>query len=175
MMKDQNLAHQSNMNDADPDLLGFGFSRGLLSYSCGLAVALSMYWAGALHTSDGTNLALTPMSLLSTFFGVVLLSPFVETLIVFFFFRYVSKVLDERWAAYLSGAMFAAVHSIVFWAWGIIVLIPALIFSSPFADSSLPHKQRFRRAWLIHVVNNALVFLTMAMDSAFARSWSDSP
>lgn len=148
-------------------LFRFGSSMGVLSYFCGLAVALSMYWAGAFPLPDqGTSF--TFLSLLSTFFGLVVLSPFIETLVVSVLFKAISKAMDPRWSAYFAGAIFAAAHSIVFWAWGLIVLIPALISSSPFANLSLPHADRFKRSWLTHAVHNTLVFLTIAASLAAA-------
>lgn len=146
-----------------PGLIKFSISRGLLSFICAAAVAFALYWAGAIAGGQADSEALTPISLPWTFFGIVIFAPLLETLIMAGFFRALFRFVNVRLAAVFSGFIMAAGHSILYWAWGLIVLIPFIIYSAPFASSHIPFKEQVTKSCLTHVVHNTLVFILIAI------------
>lgn len=141
----------------------FGVTRGLLSFACAVTVMFALYWTGAIAGNLSDNDKLAPISLFWTFFGLIIFAPIVETLILAVLFKVTSSFLDMRLAAVFSGLIVAAGHSIIYWAWGLIVLLSFMIYSAPFASSHIAFKERIAKSWLAHTVHNTLAFLLITM------------
>lgn len=135
---------------------------GILSFICGCAVALVLYAANVIPNEAGEGpTATSGEDLAAMFFGLVLFSPIIETLLLSLVFKFFSLKISAGYAAPLAGATVAAAHSFVHLAWGVVVFVPFLIYASPFVDLNVPFLKRMISSSLIHAFNNLLVFLVL--------------
>lgn len=136
--------------------------RVFLSFTSALLVAITLVFVGVDLPSDFHRELTLELALL-----MVLIGPALETLYlagVFYLVRV--HISSATTAAVVAGTALAAVHSIFFWAWGLIVAIPFLIFSLPFRNENEPLRARARKSFLLHATHNSLVVIVMLIDSS---------
>lgn len=134
-------------------ILLFSARWSVASLGAALVAGHALEMAGVHFPNPGSHDAL-PLRVL-VWFGALIFSPLVETLALAWGVRLLVGRLGNRGASMLSGLMLAVVHGGVFWAWGVISLGPALIFSMPFARPDLVSEERFARSFYTHAFHNA--------------------
>lgn len=88
--------------------------------------------------------------------GTVVLSPFVEALLLGWLFKNFSRRLSPRWSAMSAGTLFAAAQSAFYGLWGLVVWFPSLVFATPFLCPSRSLKENTVSSALIHMFHNAM-------------------
>jgi hypothetical protein len=110
---------------------------------------------------------------ISLFVSLVLLAPFLETVALVvvlvilqlsFFWVTSSKVKDWFFAVTL-GTIFAGCHAVVNLTWGLIIFGMGIILSKAIIDWQASHSLNvgFCASFLIHVLNNFLVFIALTL------------
>lgn len=134
---------------------------GVASFACGCGVAFVLYAFGVIPKEVNTGPSTGAGNMWLLFFGMVVFSPAVETLFLSLSFKLISWKVSARLAAPLAGAIVAAAHSYVHWAWGVVVFVPFLIYSAPFSNVGAPFAYRMASSALTHAINNTLVFMIL--------------
>lgn len=100
------------------------------------------------------------------FLGISFFSPIVETLALAGLNRTASAFLSPTSAAVLAAVILSAAHSLIYWAWGIIVLLPMIIFSLPFASVKRRMKDKMTNSFIRHAVHNFIALVALIATGA---------
>jgi hypothetical protein len=130
------------------------FSMQVLGYATG----------GLFH--DSTRFSAGLLGWVVVFFGVSFFSPIVETLALAGLNRTASAFLSPISAAILAAVILSAAHSLIYWAWGIIVLLPMIIFSLPFASVTRRMKDKMTNSFIRHAVHNVITLVSLVATTA---------
>lgn len=135
--------------------------RVFLSSTSALLVAITLVFVGVDLPSDLHGELTRELTLGSALF-IVLIGPALETLVLAGIFYGVRvHISSATTAAVVAGTALAAMHSIVFWAWGLVILIPFLIFSLPFRHENEPLIVRAKKCFLLHAMHNSVGVIGM--------------
>jgi hypothetical protein len=129
--------------------------RVFLSSTSALLVAITLVLVGVDLPSDLHG----ELTLGSALF-IVLIGPALETLaLAGIFYGVRVHISSATTAAVVAGTALAAMHSIAFWGWGLVILIPFLIWSLPFRNENEPLIVRAKKSFLLHAMHNSLAVI----------------
>ena len=128
-----------------------------ISFSSALLVAGVIYfldgWPSNMKSSLDSEFSVISFSM--NFVGIVLVAPFVETVMLFGLFKFLSPIsADHRFAAFLSAMLLASLHAIKWWGVAVIVFVPFLIFVRPFIDKDKTNRSAFISSMGMHSLHN---------------------
>jgi hypothetical protein len=136
--------------------------RVFLSFTSAVLVGITLVFVGVDFPFDFHGAMTLGLAL-----SMVLIGPALETLaLAGLFYGVRVHISSATTAAVVAGTALAAVHSVFFWAWGLIVAIPFLIYSLPFRHENEPFRARARKSFLLHAMHNSLVVIVMLVDSS---------
>lgn len=131
--------------------------RVFLSFTSAVLVGITLVFVGVDFPSDFHGAMTLGLAL-----SMVLIGPALETLaLAGLFYGVRVHISSATTAAVVAGTALAAVHSVFFWAWGLISLIPFLIFSMPFRNDNEPLIVRAKKSFLLHATHNLLAVIAM--------------
>lgn len=141
--------------------LVFGLAYGFISFSFACLVALTICVSGGRlirvdESGYGSHWVLDLI-------GSVVVSPLLETIVLYGLFRLFSIFVSPKLATVLSAFSLSIVHGVWYWAWGLITLFPLLIFVRPFLDRSQEVKWRLLRSGLAHSFHNVYVSVLLVV------------
>jgi hypothetical protein len=140
--------------------------RVFLSSTSAVLVFITLVFVGVDFPSDLHGELTLELSLGSALF-IVLIGPALETLVLAGIFYGVRvHISSATTAAVVAGTALAAMHSILFWAYGLIQAIPFLIYSLPFRHENEPLRARARKSFLLHAMHNSLGVIGMLITRA---------
>lgn len=108
-------------------------------------------------------------SLLIELVGMALVSPLVETGLLWALTNIASRFLEARRSAIIAALTLAGLHAII-WKYWPVVIAPVLIASAvPLMIQGLTARARLTRSFLIHAINNllawSLAYASLALDA----------
>ena len=85
---------------------------------------------------------------------LLVIAPVTETALMWLGFLIASRLAKAptNWIA--LAVLMAGSHSLVMFNWGVVVLVPFLIYARVFAETTLSMKRRFNIVLVAHVTNN---------------------
>ena len=138
-------------------VIGYGFALGTLCFTISLLIALLLESVGLMGGLEDE-----PESVgVADFISMIVVAPVFETGIMFFAKYVLGFFLSGRILWGLIGVAMAGLHAAVYLPWGIIVLIPFLIYSRIMVSGELVGRDKFLKVCTAHTTNNLIVFLLL--------------
>lgn len=135
---------------------------GLLCFLISLSVGLLLDAAGMMNDVEEDPVVVSEGVLL------VLVAPIIETGLIFLIARVLRGLLSGRTLWGVIALLMAGFHALVHVAWGLIVLIPFLIYARIAVSSQQPASLRFWQACAPHVFSNLLAFVLVVVTSHYS-------
>ena len=133
----------------------------MMSLSSAMIAGLALYSLGILDGSESPlDTDLPPVVFL---LSVVVISPFVETLLMFLLLKLLQFVRNETLVSLLSALVWAGLHSLAEPAWGLVIFGPFVVFSAAFLRwQRTSTREAIKVVFGIHAIHNlfpSLLFL----------------
>lgn len=138
------------------DSVGYSLIIGCFGFAASLLIKFGMYSFFDIHVLEAETLQ---PPLLMTFIEVAILSPLLETYFLAIAYFLFNLYFRPAISVVFAGALLAALHSSLFWIWGIFAFVPLLIYSIPFSNKAVTHNQRLISSAVSHATHNCLAFL----------------
>lgn len=130
----------------------------LIGFVPSIVIALLLSATGALTSQSGPDFGSDKAPAVAVFIGVVVVGPFVETLLMGVVLKLLSFITRRRYAlAVISCLLWAGVHSLASPLWGVAVFWPFFVFSCSYL--AWRRVSWWRAVWvtsLIHMFQNLL-------------------
>jgi len=138
-----------------------GAILGVFCFSISLLVACLLYLGGFLHSTDGDSESVDA----AVFITMLIVAPLFETAFMFLALLILRMILSGWFLWGALGMLMAAFHAAVYLQWGIIVLLPFLIYAKIIASQDNPASRRFCEVCSAHFFHNLIVFILMLIYS----------
>jgi len=106
------------------------------------------------------------MNTLKDFFGIVIIGPFLETLIMVPIIALLKVFLRQQtmWIALWSALIWAGLHSLAVAVWGLVIFFGFFIYTLAFLSwDKISRKKAILITFGIHALNNATAFIISAL------------
>ena len=150
-----------------PDSIGRLAVRAIGSVAVAAMLALPLFYFGIAPSSadvDESSLDIAELTLL--FFGVVLFSPVVETLLFAAIFKSANVYLSSAKSIVVAAVALASLHGLISWAWGVVIFVPFLIFGIPFMRQNISLKRAIFASAITHAFHNLYAFILIVIVNA---------
>ena len=141
--------------------------RAVASFSIAIGVALMLYALVDPPVRDTTSASCSVGGHAALFLGLVLVSPLVETLALAILYSFSRLFFNSLVSTCLAAVALASLHALVWWGWAVIVLVPFMLFATPFSVSSDTIEKKFIYSLAMHSFHNFYVFLAIVLATLF--------
>lgn len=135
----------------------WGIGLGLLAFVAGAAVAKIFMLLGLIEAARDVGISFG-----SQIFSALVLAPIFETLLMWICFKVLGRILSPGRAWILVGILMAGAHALHQMEWGLIVLIPFILYARVLNLTRFEMKQRVLIIAVGHFINNFLAVCFMA-------------
>jgi len=139
------------------EVLVSGLALGAICLAASSGVAFILDLLGAFDEASAPD----PDTAIATFVSAIVISPALETCLIFLAIKGLARVLPRNLSWVIAGGGMALLHSLISPFWGVVVLGPFLLQARAMLDEDVPLKGRFMIVFLAHLANNSVAFLIM--------------
>ncbi|MEL1263391.1 hypothetical protein [Pseudoxanthomonas putridarboris] len=135
----------------------------LFSFFAAVFVALVLYFTAG-YALSGSNENICRVNYLpGLFLGIVFVAPLIETVVLAAIYGLARFFFSAIASARLAAIILALLHSLVWWGWTLILIVPFLVFANPLSSYRNGIESRVAASLFTHGFHNFYVFLVTAM------------
>lgn len=136
-----------------------GIYLGLVGLSLSAIAGFTLYVLGFLGASRDDSAGVG----FDDFVSMIVISPLIETSMMAALICAVERFFSWRMLWVAVAILMAALHSLIYLPWGLIIIPQFLIYSKVLSDRERKMSEKFWVVFIAHLTNNALVFSTLVV------------